>query len=97
MYCARSCFGFPFPEDEILWGRLRFTHPLVVGVVHDYDVLVCVEGGREQKLRARGEWNNPCMEKCNGHQTFIVIIRNTKVWTNPFDTSADEDILNAIT
>ncbi len=40
---------FLSPEDEILWGRLRFAHLLVVGVVHDL-MCWCVEGG-QQKLR----------------------------------------------
>jgi hypothetical protein len=46
LHCVRPytasalILDFLSPEDECLWGRLRFTHLLVVGVVHDYDVLV---------------------------------------------------------
>ena len=48
---------FLSPEDESLWGRLRFTHLLVVGVVHDL-MCWCVEGvGRNS------------VDKRDGHQT----------------------------
>lgn len=29
---------FLSPENEILWDKIRFTHSLVVGIVHDDDV-----------------------------------------------------------
>ncbi len=34
---------FLSPEDKILWGRLRYTHSLVVAVVHDDALVLCVE------------------------------------------------------
>jgi hypothetical protein len=43
-----------------------------------------------------GKGDTPCTDKCNGHQTSIVIVRNTKDWTNPFDTSTDDDNLSVV-
>ena len=64
---------FLSPENEILWGKIRFTHSLVVGVVHDDDVC----GAEEEETLVRYDDNNDVHARVpertmtlTGHQTF---------------------------
>jgi hypothetical protein len=36
-------------------------------------------------------------KKLNGHQNSVVVIRNTRDWTSPKNTSADDGIFNVVT